>query len=191
MKQFKLLSATLTVCLLLVCGFIHAQRLAEEGDIENSPVLEYKKLMPEDFIAGFVHHPGPCSEDFSLYGIFLVKDSKGYMLVLNKIYDNPSAGIMTNSVRIDNELANKMAESFPSYYFNVKPVENQEKGKAGDKNNDKGNENEIITTIYDGSDIIVLKPGKVATYSSEYINEGLWREQCQRLQKGLKPRMNK
>lgn len=190
MKQFKLLSTTLTVCLFLVCGYIQAQRLAEEGNIKQSNVLRYQTLIPEDFIAGFVHLPGPCSQDLSTYGIFLMKDSEGYMLIL-KSYDDPSARILTNSVRIDNELANKLSESFPNYYFNVMPVENQEKSKAEDNNNDKDNEIIEYVTFYDGAEILVLKPGKIARYESEDIREGLWRGQYQKLQKDLKPIMDK
>lgn len=98
----------------------------------------YEKLMPEDFIAGFAHVPGPCSEDMGTYGIFLIKDSEGYQVVLNRLNDeadDASASILTSSARIDKELADKMAESFPSYYFNVQPADGQSAESKDKKDN--------------------------------------------------------
>lgn len=143
--------------------FIVCSYPPKTGEWSNIPV----QIIPESFICGYSFKPWNYNSvlpTYPPYGIFLMKDSKGYMLVL-RYFDNdkqqdrhiPSSDTM----RIDNNLADRLTSSIHKTIREADSLQS----------------NAIQITRDGGTTIHALLPDRAAERWAEEIPDKLWNGQ--------------
>ena len=154
-------------------NFIVRSYPPKTGEWSNIPV----QIIPDNFICGYSFNPWNYTSvlpTYPPYGIFLMKDPKGYMLVL-RYFDNdktadrhiPSADTM----RIDNKLADRLASSIHKTIREADSLQS----------------NAILITRDGGTTIHALLPDRAAERWAEEIPDKLWNEQFRRFKHEFEP----
>jgi hypothetical protein len=114
------------------------------------------ECIPKDYICGYFFKPNPNRN--TPYGIFLIKDSEGYMLVLNRT--------RSETMRIDSEQAIRMAQSVKDTIDNAAKEQYR---------------NMEITGL--PNQLYAIMPGKMAERWTDVIPDPEWNEMIQRLER--------
>lgn len=114
--------------------------------------------IPKDFICGYFFKPYPYT--INPYGIFLTKDSDGYMLVLNRT--------QSDTLRIDSEQALRMAQSVKDTIDNA--VKEQYR---------------ILDITGNPPQLYAIMPGRMAERWTDVIPDPEWNEMLQLLERKL------
>ena len=114
--------------------------------------------IPKDFICGYFFKPYPYT--INPYGIFLTKDSDGYMLVLNRI--------QSDTLRIDSEQALRMAQSVKDTIDNAVTEQYRTLDITGNP-----------------PQLYAIMPGRMAERWTDVIPDPEWNEMLQRLDRKL------
>jgi hypothetical protein len=154
-------------------NFIVRSYPPKTGEWSNIPV----QIIPENFICGYSFRPWNYNSvlpTYPPYGIFLMQDSKSYLLVL-RYFDNDKVKDRdipsSDTIRIDGKLADRLTASIRKTVREADSLQSN-----------------AVNVMRDGGTTIhALLPDKAAERWAEEIPDKLWNEQFRRFKHEFEP----